>query len=320
MFGTSIHWTTFFYLLIDFLIVLFVISRSYKLKSFNRKRYVVLGFLFVLYNITGGFLPLNNFPETLIIQYIITYSVAISLCIFIIYYLYKEYDIVLIQFYFSIRNIIILLASCFLLLFLLPYFLTSSLFTARLYFTLPIALIGCYFLRAFYQRVMESKQINKFITRRSNLSIISVSAVVLLPVLTVIGDYQWVTFTIMNISFYAITTMEIDRYLYFLENKHKINDLSTIKKHDENKLVESTLMFYALTPRELEISLSILDNKSYKKIGENFFIAERTVSKHASNIFKKTGAKNKAEFLNEFGYKANQKPIIKNKIQQSTIV
>ncbi len=305
MFGTSIHWTTFFYLLIDFFIVLFVVSRSYKLKSFNRKRYVLLGVLFILYNATGGFLPLNSFPETFIIQYIVTYSVAIGLCIFIIYYLYKEYDIVIIQFYFSIRNIIILLASCFFMLFLLPYFLTNSLFIARLSFTLPIAIIGCYFLWAFYHKVMRSNEINKFIVRRSNLSIISVSAVVLLPLLTVIGDYQWITFTIMNISFYAITTMEVDRYLYFLENKHKILDLSTVKKRDENKLVESTLMFYDLTPRELEIALSILDNKSYKIIGENFFIAERTASKHASNIFKKTGAKNKAEFFSKFDNRLN---------------
>ena len=303
MFGTEIHWTTFFYLIIDLIIVLLVIIRSFKLKSFILNRYIYLGILFVVYNATGGFLPLKNFPKTLVIQYAITYGVAISLCIYIIFYLYKEYDIIIIKFYFSIRNIIWLLTACFLLLFLLPYLITNSLFIARLCFTIPIAILGFYFSWGFYHRILQSKKPNKFIFRRSNLAIVSVSAVVLLPVLTVIGDYQWITFTVMNISFYSITIMEIDRFLYFLENKHKIKESTFSKREDKDKLVESTLINYDLTPREIEIALSILDNKSYQKIAEDFFIAERTASKHASNIFKKTQSKNRKEFLSKFNDK-----------------
>ena len=52
-----------------------------------------------------------------------------------------------------------------------------------------------------------------------------------------------------------------------------------------------------LTRREIEIAMSILDNRSYKDIGEELFIAESTVSKHASNIFKKTNVKNRTEFM-----------------------
>ena len=52
----------------------------------------------------------------------------------------------------------------------------------------------------------------------NRLSIISVGAIALLPICTMIGDYQWLTFTVMNSAFYAITTIEIDRHLHFLEN------------------------------------------------------------------------------------------------------
>ncbi|WP_299242998.1 helix-turn-helix transcriptional regulator [uncultured Aquimarina sp.] len=267
------------------------------------RRYLILGLLFVIYNATGGLLPSKNFPSPLIVQYIITYCVAIVLCVFIIYYIYKEYDIVFIKFYFSIRNISILLITTFVTLFLLTFFITNSLSLARLFFTLPITLIGCYFLYLFYKELSKTRaQSSKLIHRRSILTFISISSVVLLPILTLIGDYQWLTFTIMNIAFYAITIIEVDRYLYFLEHKHKIYKSEVIDFVESNKgLPEPRLIFYALTPRELEIALSILDKKSYKKIAKTFCISEGTVSKHASNIFKKTGINSKREFLNKFG-------------------
>ncbi|WP_342667696.1 helix-turn-helix transcriptional regulator [Aquimarina latercula] len=53
--------------------------------------------------------------------------------------------------------------------------------------------------------------------------------------------------------------------------------------------------------------MSILSNLSYKNIAKDLFIAENTVSKHASNIFKKTGVKNRLEFLQRFRKKADRK-------------
>ncbi len=298
MFDTSIHWTTFFYLLVDVFIVLLVFIRSLISKSWSMHRFIWLGFLFILYNTTGGFLPSKFFPGPLIIQYIITYSVAIILCMFIIYYIYKEYDIVIVKFYFTVRNISILLSGSFVGLFLIPYYITNSLFIARTSFTVPIALIGFYFLWLFHKELIRAKQLDKFMVRRNNLAIVSIASIVLLPILTLIGDYQWLTFSIMNISFYSITLIEIDRYLFFLENKHKI--YSSLTSDDENFSIDSKFIYYGLTPREIEIAISILNRKSYKIISEDFFIAEKTASKHASNIFKKTKAKNKKEFLRKF--------------------
>lgn len=98
MFDTSIHWTTFYYLLIDTAIVLFAFHLSRKSERNDLNRYLILGCLFIIYNFTGGFLPIDNFPAPFILQYIITYGVAIGLCIYIIYYLYKEYDIEILKY------------------------------------------------------------------------------------------------------------------------------------------------------------------------------------------------------------------------------
>ena len=155
----------------------------------------------------------------------------------------------------------------------------------------------------FYRRISNPVNPNKFILRRNKLSIISVSAVALLPICTVIGDYQWITFTVMNSAFYAITIIETDRYLFFLENKNKLYEVFLFNKEHVEKVNESKFVYGNLTRREIEIAMSILSNLSYQKIANDLFIAKSTVSKHASNIFKKTNVRNRTEFTKRFSSK-----------------
>ncbi|HEA20779.1 MAG TPA: LuxR family transcriptional regulator [Pricia antarctica] len=300
MFGTSIHWTTFFYLLIDTFIVLLTLYFSRKKTRSSLRRFLYLGILFVAYNATGGFLPIDDFPGPFILQYIITYGVAIALCVYIVYYLYKEYDIVVLKFNSSIRNLAILASVSFVALFLIPYFLTDSLNSARFLFTIPISAVAFVFLFIFYRRISNPSNPNPFIVRRNKLSMVSVASIALLPICTVIGDYQWITFTVMNLAFFAITAIEADRYLYFIENNNRMYEVFALKKKQRDESVERKIIYEDLTRREIEVALSILSNLSYRNIAKDLFIAESTVSKHASNIFKKTGVKNRREFLKRF--------------------
>lgn len=300
MFGTSIHWTTFFYLLLDIVIVLFALYYSTRKDSSGYKRFLWLGVLFINYNLTGGFLPIENFPGPLILQYIITYGVAIALCVYILYYLYKEYDIVVLKYNSSIKNLAILVSSSFIILFLVPYFFTYSLDSSRLLFTVPISILAFVFLGMFYERISNPSNPNEYILRRNRLSMISVTSIALLPILTVIGDFQWLTFTVMNLAFYAITIIEIDRHLYFLENKTKMYEVFAMSKEKAINSADTKIIYENLTRREIEITLSILSNLSYKQIAKEMFIAESTVSKHASNIYKKIGVKNRRQFISRY--------------------
>lgn len=300
MFGTSIHWTTFFYLLIDTFIVLFTLYFSRKKTQSSLNRFLYLGLLFIIYNATGGFLPTDGFPGPIIFQYIITYGVAIALCIFIVYYLYKEYDIVVLKFNSSIKNLSILASSSFVILFLVPYFLTNSLKSARFLFTIPVSIFAFAFLFVFYRRISNPSNPNALILRRNKLSLISMTSIALLPICTVIGDYQWLTFTVMNSAFFAITIIEVDRYIYFIKNSTRMYEVFALKEKQKDQLIERQIFYKDLTRREIEIALSILSDLSYRNISKDLFIAESTVSKHASNIFKKTGVKNRSEFLKQF--------------------
>jgi len=125
-------------------------------------------------------------------------------------FLYREYDINFLKAHWSVFNIALYVVGCFLVLFLLPYFVTDSLFLGRIFFAVPVASICLYISWAFYKRISRAKNPNKFFLRRNKLSSISIACIAWLPILTVIGDYQWLTFTIVNISFFTITAIEID--------------------------------------------------------------------------------------------------------------
>jgi DNA-binding NarL/FixJ family response regulator len=94
--------------------------------------------------------------------------------------------------------------------------------------------------------------------------------------------------------------MEIDRCLYFLENKTKMYEVFAFNKQQTKAPSMSKIIYEDLTRREIEVAISIFKNLSYEEISKELFIAEKTVSKHASNIFKKTGVKNRREFSKKF--------------------
>ncbi|MFC3876707.1 helix-turn-helix domain-containing protein [Winogradskyella maritima] len=302
MFGTAIHWTTFFYLLLDTIIVAITFYYSNTKPCSTLNRFLNLGVLFILYNTSGGFLPSEHFPGPIIIQYVITYSITIALCVYMVYYLYKEYDIEVLEYNSSIKNLSILAGGGFAVLFLLPYFLTDSLNSARLIFTIPISVVAIIFLVIFYRRISNPPNPTPFILRRNKLAIVSIVSIALLPISTLVGDYQWITFTVINIGFYAITTIEVERYLYIIENRARMYEIFALQ-NKTNGYEEYKKIYEKLTRREIEITTFILDGLTYKNIGKKLFITERTVSKHASNIFKKTGVKSKKEFLSQFSQK-----------------
>jgi len=71
------------------------------------------------------------------------------------------------------------------------------------------------------------------------------------------------------------------------------------KKDDSSGAFEQNCELYHLTTREKDIAKLICQGQKYKDIGETLFIAERTVTKHAQNIFEKTQVSNKIELINK---------------------
>jgi DNA-binding CsgD family transcriptional regulator len=65
-----------------------------------------------------------------------------------------------------------------------------------------------------------------------------------------------------------------------------------------SQLYESSFKKYNLSRREIEVLPLLVKGSPYKVIAEELNISEKTVSKHISNIFAKTGVQNKGELIN----------------------
>ena len=65
---------------------------------------------------------------------------------------------------------------------------------------------------------------------------------------------------------------------------------------------EQNCELYHLTIREKDIAKLICQGQKYKDIGATLFIAERTVTKHAQNIFEKAQVSNKIELINKLEF------------------
>ena len=74
---------------------------------------------------------------------------------------------------------------------------------------------------------------------------------------------------------------------------------------DNIDIFEMNCNVYNLISRERDIAKLICHGYKYKNIGETLFIAERTVTKHAQNIFEKTEVKNKIELVNKLEAKTS---------------
>ena len=286
---SSMHWVVLFTCILISFIIIFQIIHIYCSKQKTNKeklRYLYLAILFLLYNVLNGLLPNTSLPGPLILQYIITYGISIFMCIYLIWYLYQEFNIITPNYFFQVKNLTIILSTAFLLLFIVPYFFSYSLNSSRsLFLILPILLSSIFFIY-FIKIITKEVKRQRYFKIQTYLGLSSILSIVLLPLLTFFGDFQPITQPVVSAAFFLVTTMEINSYLYRLKNTH------TLKLNVGRQ--------YNFTNRENEIALQIIKKNSYKQIAQNMFITYGTVRKHASNIFIKSNCASRKDFIKKF--------------------
>jgi len=70
---------------------------------------------------------------------------------------------------------------------------------------------------------------------------------------------------------------------------------------DKQAVNEQNLNNYALTNREKEVAVLLVEGNSYKQIAEKLFISLPTVKTHASNVYKKCKVTNRMELIGLLG-------------------
>lgn len=65
----------------------------------------------------------------------------------------------------------------------------------------------------------------------------------------------------------------------------------------ENEVTDEFVALYGITKREKEIINELLKGKTNKELAEIFFVTQKTIEVHLTNIYKKTGVKNRLELF-----------------------
>ena len=231
---------------------------------------------------------------------------AIIFAIYFIHYIYQEFHVIPFK-YFTVQSVISYLCFLFLFLFIIPYWITKNINLTRKFFvTIPfiLAVVFTFKMAKELSKILRDNKSqsknpikNHFRTRiiAANFGLISL---LMLPIIVFFGDNQAIQHSFTNVGFFVMSYAYIKNHVYKqrLENE----TLSYLKKSEKEFKRENLLIQYHLTTKEMEIATLILQNHKYKKIADMVYIAEKTVSKHASNIFKKTQVKNKEHFLKNF--------------------
>jgi DNA-binding CsgD family transcriptional regulator len=296
--NTEMHMVTFSITVFE--LVMLCLQVFYFLqRTSDRKRllYLILLVLLILYNVCSGFLPDQNIPVPITIQNVVAYLVAFSMSMYFVFYFYKAFDLKHLRFFATYGSIFFLFLP-FLLLFVVPYYITGDLDLSRQLTVIIPFFYGLVFTaattRAFIIKFREKEYTERTKYEMVIAAYLALICWIILPVIVFFGDFQALEHSVTNAGFLVMTVVYVRTSLF--ESKKEYAKLLHTEQNRQN-VIEDNCKNCHLTAREIEIVRLLAKGLPYKIIGATLSISEKTVAKHVSNIFAKAGVTNKVELI-----------------------
>jgi len=159
--GTQIHIVIFIILLFELVIfffqVIYFLSRP---SDKNRLWFLILLGLLIYYNTVTGFLPDGNLALSTTTQNILAYSGGIIMSMYFPFYFYKVFDLEKLRFYAFWGSVLFLLLP-FILLFLVPYYITGNIDLCRKLIVISPFLYAISFLFSLTRAIIAKRKEDK---------------------------------------------------------------------------------------------------------------------------------------------------------------
>lgn len=327
--GTEMHWVTFGFVCVELVIFFYLlIHRFARPDSRTIGLDISLIALLLVYNITGGLLPDPNLPGSFFVQECIAYATGFITPAYFPYYVYKAFGLEKMEFH-ARRGVVYFLV--------LPYFLFVTIFAisadldhAKNILVIPV--VYALWVLVTLQKSIRFKYTHSHASRdvkeEASVLFFSLTPWVGLPFIAYFNLSQSVEATVTNTGFLLLLALHVKQTVEQVRNEHNRliasetqlltwneqlqEEVDKRTKELERIGAEERILqnchIYRLTGREKEIVQFICRGNSYRQIAEALFIAERTVTKHAQNIFDKVKVSNKLELLNKLGATAVGQP------------
>jgi DNA-binding CsgD family transcriptional regulator len=285
MFNTEIYPTTAVYIV---LFILFISISGIQLLTDKKKKksksyylqYIGVMSSGILYNLTEGLLPDQRFGINIIAQNILAWTVGVLTAYHYLKYIKNEYDLILFKTKISLETIGIFILLMLIMLFILPYIITQSLENSRVFFLgFFLTILSLILLSIFKQQYTKFRERDNIVFKLYDFNgFLAFIGLMSLPTtILLFGDNQLIEQSAFSFGFFVIT---LDFFL-----------------HPKRKVIKQKKIFNELSARESEILTILLRNPSlkYSEISQRLNISEKALSSHLSNIYKKTGLRNKKE-------------------------
>lgn len=300
VFGTEMELITLIFTIFEILIFsfqfIYYLSRP---QDQNRLWYLILLFLLLAYNITGGLFPDKNIHSiSITLQNIIAYSTGFAMACYIPYYFYKAYDLKKLRFH-ALYGIYIYLFLPFIIFFVVEYSFDHDLAEARTRGVIIPFFWAIYFVYIIINEVLKKLKVDRNPTTITDAVIVCCAVLPwsTMPLMAYYNVSQAFEETVCNSGFLIITIIYVRQSIR--RSKDEYRRLQSMNEPQKTlaDTFEENCKNYGLTMREISIVKLMEQGLKYESIGERLFISKRTVSTHVQNIFAKVGVSNRIELL-----------------------
>ncbi len=297
VFGTELLLSTFIIIVLELIIfIIQLIHYLHQPTDSSRMAFLILILAFLTYNILDGLLPDTRMSMNMLTQNILAYGSCMLVASYYFYYLVNELDLKQ-GILFNPKALAIALFIGFVLTYLTSYLITHDFTVSRAMFIGFSVLVSVYFCVTTIVRMirMEKQSANKTPFKAMAFSgYVGIIFMAMLPISDALDDNQFMTIILVNVSFFLSGWAYLRRYIF--QNNVKFMWSEYSKTNEPLKPLDQILN--VLTNREIEVAYMIIqEDLTYFNIADKMYVSHKTVSKHASNIFKKAGVKNRKEFM-----------------------
>ncbi|HET7117891.1 MAG TPA: response regulator [Hanamia sp.] len=182
---------------------------------------IVLIFLLIIYNVTGGLLPDPNLPGSVFIQEVIAYGTGFITPCFFPYYIYKAFGLEKMKFH-AYRGVYLFLLLPY-FLFVIVYAVTNNLEIAKNLLALPVL----YALWIIYSilKAIKYKYRNNFNSKESKEEVtvlfFSITPWIGLPIVSYFNLSQSIEASITNPGFLLLLALQVNRHIKQLRTEHQ---------------------------------------------------------------------------------------------------
>ncbi len=303
--GTQMHIITFLFVCIEAVILCYLLI--YRLaRPDDKTAYlnIILIFLLVVYNVTGGLLPDSHLPGSYFIQMAIAYATGFITPCYFPYYVYKAFGLEKMRFH-AYKGVYFFLIAPY-LLFVIVFGITGNLNLAKDLLILPVA-YAIWVIASLVKSIKYKHQGNfKTSESKEELTVLFLSLTpwVGLPIIDFLNLGQGIEASITNIGFLLLFALQLKRHIADLRTEHerlvnteqqllnwnttlqqevakRTNDLEKINEQRTNTFVN--LAHETKTP--LTLITNYLDEYLHKnKESEELLVVKKSIDKLTSDI------------------------------------